>query len=468
MPINDAHGCPVTAVNPQSVELLDRTVSAYLGFRKDTGDRLKDTLGAAPQLMMAHCLRGYFMMLFGQRAMVPRAERSLAAARQATEAGVTPREAAHLAALAAWVAGDLAGATARWEGIAGEWPHDVLALKLGQYGYFYTGDSERMLRVSARALPAWQPDMPDYGFVLGCHAFGLEETGAYADAERAGREAIERNAADIWAAHAVQHVLEMTGRPREGIAWTERLEANWRACNNFAYHALWHRCLFLLELGEAEGALERYDREVRPESTDDLLDISNAVSLLWRLEQAGIDVGHRWDELAERSRAHLDDHLLTFGDMHYLMALAAAGRPDDAALLLDDLSRYAAAGAESEAAVAGDPGLALGQALLAARRGDHGNAVRALAAVRDRIRRIGGSHAQRDLFEEMLIDSALRAGEAEAAKGLLTERLERRPRNAWGWRHLAAALDALGERDGASGARAKAMELRQRRNGETT
>ena len=130
--------------------------------------------------------------------------------------------------------------------------------------------------------------------MLGCHAFGLEETGDYGAAERAGREAIERNPADIWGAHAVQHVFEMTGRPHDGIAWTERLEVNWRKCNNFAYHALWHRCLFLLELGEAEGALERYDREVRPESTDDLLDISNAVSLLWRLERAGVDVGRRW------------------------------------------------------------------------------------------------------------------------------------------------------------------------------
>jgi len=63
MPIDDAHGCPVTAVNPRSVELLDRTVSAYLGFRNDTGDWLKETLAAEPQLIMAHCLRGYFMML---------------------------------------------------------------------------------------------------------------------------------------------------------------------------------------------------------------------------------------------------------------------------------------------------------------------------------------------------------------------------------------------------------------------
>ncbi len=460
MRVNDVHGNPVTAAGPEAVALLDQTVSAYLGFRKETGDRLKAALAADPDCALAHCLRGYFMMLFGQRVMVPRARRSLEAAQQAAAAqAVTPREAAHVAALAAWVGGDFAGATSRWEALVGEHPHDVLALKLAQYGNFYAGESERMHRAVAGALPAWDAAMPDYGFVLGCHAFGLEETGDYAAAERAGHDAIARNPADIWAAHAVEHVLEMTGRPRDGVAWADGLAGNWGECNNFAYHALWHRCLFLLELGARDRVLELYDREVRPESTDDLLDISNAVSLLWRLEQAGADVGNRWEELAARSAAHSDDHLLTFGDVHYVMALAAAGCDAELAAMLDSLKRYAASGGESEAAVAGDPGVALAHAVVAHRRGDYAGAADTLAAVRPAIRRIGGSHAQRDLFDEMLIDAALRAGHAVRAKALLAERLEQRPRNAWGWRHYGAVLAGLGDGDGASRARDEAARL---------
>ena len=168
-------------------------------------------------------------------------------------------------------------------------------------------------------------------------------------------------------------------------------------CNNFAYHALWHRCLFQLELGMHDSVLELYAREVRREPTDDLLDISNAVSLLWRLEQAGVNVGDRWQELAARSEAHIDDHLLTFGDVHYLLALAAAGHADEAQRFTESLSRYAAQQEESEAVVAGNPGLALARAILARQSGDHAAASRELAAVRDNIWRIGGSHAQRDL-----------------------------------------------------------------------
>jgi hypothetical protein len=114
---------------------------------------------------------------------------------------------------------------------------------------------------------------------------------------------------------------------------------------------------------------------------------------------------------------------------------------------------------ESEAAVARDPGLALARAVMACRRGDDGGGMRELMAVRDRIWRIGGSHAQRDLFEEMLIDAAIRAGEAAEARSLLLQRLERRPRNAWGWRQLAQSLDRLRDHEAATAARDKADAL---------
>jgi tetratricopeptide (TPR) repeat protein len=460
MLVDDVRGNPVTASGPLPVTLLDDTVQSYLGFRKDTGERLKAALTSEPDFVLAHCLRGYFMMLFGQRAMVSRAQRSLEAAEaNARTIGGTSRERAHLAALAAWIKGDFAGATGRWEAIAAEHPRDILALKLGQYGRFYSGESERMRDVLASALPAWDASVPGHGYVLGCHAFGLEETRDYAAAERAGREAVDRNPSDIWAAHAVAHVFEMTGRPREGVAWVDSLQSNWADCNNFSFHAFWHRCLFLIELGALDRVLDLYDREVRPESTDDLLDISNAVALLWRLEEAGVDVGDRWEELADRAQGHLDDHLLVFGDVHYLMALAAAGRANDAARMVESMERYAVESGETEAAVAREPGLALARAVLAHRRRDYARVVEELVPVRDTIHRIGGSHAQRDLLDEMLIDSVLRAGRFDRAKALLADRLKHRPCNVWGWRHYAQALDRLGDGNGAAKARAAVERL---------
>jgi predicted Zn-dependent protease len=141
------------------------------------------------------------------------------------------------------------------------------------------------------------------------------------------------------------------------------------------------------------------------------------------------------------------------------MALAATGRADDAARMVESMERYAAEGGETEAAVAGEPGLALVQAALAHRREDYVRAIEELLPVRNTICRIGGSHAQRDLFEEMLLNSVLRAGRFDQAKALLADRLQRRPRNAWGWRHYAQALDRLGDGDAAARARKTAERL---------
>ena len=292
--------------------------------------------------------------------------------------------------------------------------------------------------MTERVLGAWDARLPGYGFVLGCHAFALEECGAYEAAERSGRDAIAIEPADIWAAHAVAHVFEMQDRPADGLAWVAAQEPQWGETNNFRYHLFWHRCLFLLALGRGEEVLARYDSEVRAEPSDDYLDIANAAALLWRLEQEGLGVGERWHELAERARTHTDDHVLVFADLHYLMALAASG-DGEAIERWRAASRAHAAGTDDTAArVLTTVGIALGEATLAHRRRDWHGVVETLLPVRADIVRIGGSHAQRDLFAQMLIDAALQH-RPELALTLIAERLAARPGNAWGRRQQARA-----------------------------
>ncbi|HXP31756.1 MAG TPA: tetratricopeptide repeat protein [Stellaceae bacterium] len=455
--LKDSRGLPVTAASPAAVAALDATVAAYCGLRADTGEHLKRALAADPRLVMAHILRGYFTLLFARRDFLARAER--AAGEAARIAGCTAREAAHLAALGAWLKGDLQGALARWEAILEEHPRDLVALKLAHYAAFYRGDSEGMRRSLGRLDSAWDEGVPGYGFVLGCHAFAQEECGDYAAAERAGRRAVELDPTDIWAAHAVAHVMEMQDRPGEGIAWIDALEPQWSGINNFVFHARWHRCLYLLALGDHAAVLERYDRELRTESTEDYLDISNAVALLWRLEQANVDVGRRWAELAARAAQRSDDHMLVFADVHYALALAAAGERDGLARWGRSSRAFAETANETAAAILGAVGLALGEAADAHRRADWPCVIELLLPLRPRIRDIGGSHAQRDLFEQMLIDAAIQGGENELARRLLSERLARRPRNLWAWRHQARTAAALGNASDAAAPEAEVSRL---------
>ncbi len=67
------------------------------------------------------------------------------------------------------------------------------------------------------------------------------------------------------------------------------------------------------------------------------------------------------------------------------------------------------------------------QQLAAYGAGDYETAVALLEPIAPEVIRIGGSHAQREVFEETLLDSYLRAGRFEQAEAMLKARLDRRP-----------------------------------------
>jgi tetratricopeptide (TPR) repeat protein len=427
----------------------------------DTRDRLRLLLDGDPSCVMGHCLDGYLHMLSSKRAGFHLAIDALSRAEVAAAAapGLSKRERLHVSALAAWSRGDLRGAVQKWDAALDESPRDIVALKVSQFVLSYLGESARMHETVERALPAWDPTVPGFGYVLGCHAYALEETGDYVRAEATGRSAIEINPSDIWAAHAVAHVAEMQGRLHDGLTWISSLTGHWAQCNNFTFHLRWHEALLHLDLERTRRVLSLYDDEIRRQASDEYLDVANAVSLLWRLEQAEVDVGSRWIELAEHARHHLSDHALVFVDLHYLMAMVAAGDADAIGAFMESCERFAKAEAGTESAVMADIGLPLAQAVLAHRRGAYGDVVDVLMPVRDRFKWIGGSHAQRDLFDQLLIDSARRGNRLDAAAELLAERTSRRPRNIWAWREYVRVLDAQGA-PGAAAASRRLDELR--------
>ncbi len=443
--LRDMNGVEIQAASQETVRLLDDAVTGYARARRDTRDRLAAVLESDPTCIMAHCLDGYFHMLSSKRDGMPRAREALAQATASTGGSETRREQLHIAALDTWSRGDMRGAASVWDTVLDEFPRDLIALKVSQFVLSYLGESRGMRERVERVIPSWNDHHPGYGFVLGCYAYAAEEAGDYRQAEEAGRRAVELDRGDIWAAHAVAHVAEMEGRLQDGIDWIADLAGEWNQCTNFALHLKWHESLYHLEL-EAHGrVLALYDREVRAESTDEYLDVANAVSLLWRLEQAEVNVGDRWKELAVRAATHLDDHVLVFVDLHYLMALAASGDERAVAEFVTSCERFAGSHQGTEADVMADVGLPLARAVVAHRRGEYTDVVDQLYPVRRRVRRIGASHAQRDLFDQLLIDAAWRGGRLTEARELIEERLRRRPNNLWG-RRLERALSTSATR----------------------
>lgn len=408
-------GLPLTASDQQSVDRLDDAIGGYLAARGDVPQRLQEAVLRDPDLLMAQCLSGYLAKLAGDTGSARKAtaiHRTLEPRLAAAPA--TDWERGHGAALGAWVAGDVEAAEDRLETLLDRYPTDVLALRVLHYLYFYDGDPRRLRDSVARRFHRYPLDHPYRSFVMGMLAFGLEEAGNLAAAERLAGEAVEANPGDLWAAHAMAHVFETQGRWREGLQWIRSLRAHWAGANNFRHHLSWHEALFHLAGGDPGAALGLYDDVLAPSVDEDFyLNLCNAASLLLRLQAHGCGLGERWERLAAVARGHVEDRELVFASLHYLMPLLMVGAPE-AGVLQDTLQRWSVE-PSNQGRVAARAGLdAAGFLLAACRQPPEAElALSRFRAVRYRLQAIGGSHAQRALFPLLARHAAEQAGRAD-------------------------------------------------------
>ncbi|MDE2007070.1 MAG: hypothetical protein KGI51_10920 [Rhodospirillales bacterium] len=422
----DCRGLPLSTDSAEAAALFDRAVDAYLKYHADTG-RLAATAAAAdPGFALGHVLRAYLLLLAAHPAQRADIAAASAAARAAAR-GLTPRERGHLDALDAWEAGALDRAFAAWRAILDAHPTDLLALRVNDVILFRHGQTASIREQADRVAPAWHPDLPGYENFLCVWAFAHEETGEIDPPLDAARAALARDPRNHFAHHVTAHVLEAAGRPREGAAWIAAQAPNYAGGNNVIHHLWWHRALMLLDLGERDAVLASYDEDVRNLDApltrgqpDHYVDLQNATALLWRLEQAGVDVGTRWEELAAKAEARGGDTTHPLLLPHLMLALAATGRVAAAERLAAAMRDAGAARTWTARGIA-EAALPASEAVLAHRRGDHAAVIRLLAPRRAALRLLGGRAAQRAMFTQMLLDSARRENDRALAADLLVE-----------------------------------------------
>ncbi len=454
----DDRGLALTTDSAEAAATFNTTIDEYLEYRSSAMKTLGTALEADPGFVLGNCLKGYLFMLFSSNQVMGKVADSLAAA-DAGAANATAREQAHVEALRAWSTGDLLRTNAIWDQILVDDPLDILALRLQHFNTFWMGRSLAMRDGVARVMHAWDDSISGYGSILGMYAFGLEESGEYARAESLGRRAVEINGEDLWAVHAVAHVLEMQGRAEDGQVWLDQAPNAWDDRNPFKGHVWWHTAMFALARGQYDQVLEIYDHGVAPNPSDFYLDMQNAASMLARLDLVGVDVGDRWASLADMSEQRTGDHIIVFTEMHYMMALVHEGRVEAARKLLDSQRAFAETPNNFAAAAMKEVGVQVCEAILAHGTGDYAAAIDLMIPIRESYARVGASHAQRDIFAQFLIEATLKDGQLKLARTLLSERVELFPNSAAAWNFYADALAGLGDTVGAGAARDKAAEL---------
>jgi hypothetical protein len=233
------------------------------------------------------------------------------------------------------------------------------------------------------------------------------------------------------------------GRDAEARDFLDGVRGGWARLNSFMHtHNWWHLALVQIEQGEADAVLGYYDQHIWGVCKEYSQDQIGAVSMLARLELADIDVGDRWQDVADYLVARVDDHVQPFLSVQYLYGLARAGRAE-ADAMLEAIRRTAATAPLVTRTAWQDVCLPLCEGLLAYARGDAKTAVARLGPVLPRTREIGGSHAQRDLFEQIFVAAQMRAGDWVAAQQGLEVRRAGNPNSVPTKRRLAAVYRAL-------------------------
>lgn len=408
----DAFGNAISASDPAEVAAVRGFGQGLLAYELSLLDVLAVEAPSRNTLLLSYVA---VLHLLSEAPDGPRNARPFIERAREGLGSALPREAAFFAFAEAWVAGDIDEALRRSDDLIGRFPRDLTAIKLRQYIDFNLGRFSELLRFGLIAQDA----APEVAYVHGMAAFGYEQCHLLAEAETAARQALDILPREPWAQHALAHVFLTQGRIEEGEAFLTPLTPQWEGLNSFMYtHLWWHLALFRLARGKGEEVLDIYDRHVWGQDKTYSQDQVGAVALLARVELAGFDVGGRWEELAEYLAARARDTVEPFLSLQYLHGLYRAGRPEVEALL-EAIAQKAAQSQGPARRAWADCAWPLAQAIAAP---EPAQAVDHYRRGLPYLSLIGGSHAQRDLFEQLYLRRLIDAEEWLPAQQILEAR----------------------------------------------
>jgi tetratricopeptide (TPR) repeat protein len=435
--MQDAQRYELSGATTEGVGYFNSAVRAFALIYGDASGLYDAAIKVAPELVMAYLGKAWPLVLANDPLLAVSARAVLNKARHLR---MNDRERTHLAALSHAVVGHRASAVAILDRHLMSHPFDLVAhmaaLQMdGHLGRFHWARDR-----SARALPRWSKAQESYGIMQSFYSFGLEEADEYARAEDTARAAAELEPFGYWPHHCVSHVMEMTGRPKDGLAWMEEREPFWSSTENLnRVHIWWHKSLFHIELGQYDAALQIYDGPILATMRPASMSICNGAALLWRLDTLGCALGDRWQQLAAKWEGHADGNLYVFPDIHAAMSDLRAGHIAAFERRLKEMRETAADGTQL-GVIYRDIGLPIVEGLAAFNHGAYAEAIEHLLPARFDLWKMGGSKAQRDVIDWTLAEAAVRAGQRDIALSLAHERLATRPESVPNRRFLQKAI----------------------------
>jgi tetratricopeptide (TPR) repeat protein len=397
----DKYRNALSTQDASAVAVIDDFIATYVEYRGGYPDIL-NAVARYPDEPLVNAYAA-LLWLFLESPEGPLRARPYVERASAKRGEATAREKLLVDYVAAWTDGAAARREAIGERAVKDFPTDIVMVKAHQYHQFNRGDAPGMLRTAHRALAA----IPRDPHVLSMAAFAYEQCHLLAEAEAAARNALDIMPSEPWGQHALAHVMLTQGRIAEGRDFLESGADGWSVHNSFmSTHLWWHLALFMLSEGETDAVLSAYDRYVWGIDKSYSQDQAGAISLLVRLEIASIDVGARWRDVADHVAKRGPDATEPFLTAHYVLCLAKDGRSAQADAMMGAIAERAET--EMTEGVWRTVAAPLAEAMREYARGRHAQARALLSPIAPRLREVGGSHAQRDLFDLILLDATRR------------------------------------------------------------
>jgi tetratricopeptide (TPR) repeat protein len=420
----DSLGLSTSTADAVSLDCFERALASMFRGDGNAIPTIDTAIGRDPAFAAGHCLRAGAVVLAG--ADTPTAALAASVAAIEDDPNANERERRHAAAARQWQSGDVPNAARLYGELVRDYPRDRLALLVAHGLDFRLGQRSMLRDRIAAVLPYWDERDAEYGYLLGMHAFGLEETGQYDRALALAHRSLELLPDNAAAVHVIAHVFEMRGPPEQGLAWLRETQPIWIGNARFRVHLAWHLALFQLDVSAAGDALATYDELIAPQLDGGNNGLVDASALLWRLHLCGRGSQWRWRTVTALWMRQRPIGNRAFDLVHAVIALAASNRHSCARRVARRIK-----GDPMLRARSGSAELALAESLvrtiLSFCRGDYDAAVESMAAVRAASDRCGGSVAQCDLIHLTLLEAALRGHRQRLARTLAAERTMRKP-----------------------------------------
>ena len=421
--IQDRFGMTLSTSSAAAADNLEEGMDRLLSQNHGPELKFQEAIELDAGFALAHGCLAYW---YQQRALPDEAKKTMVKALELTS-GITRRERQLIEAISHWIFGRGSDSIGLIKEHLSEFPRERLLLRLAHRLY--------MLGCSGAGSPNFPPEYlsllrgveahctDDWAF-LAEYAFAHHETGQLDMAMELAQRSLDIYPINAVACHSMTHVHFERGDASSGEDFLGSWLQGFEAPASSYVHLSWHLALFEMAQGKYQETLDRYEKYIRPSViANSMAALNDSASLMWRLQiYAGAPPPKPWGEVSKIAVSAANNPGAAFRDAHAALAFAGSGDYEAMGQMTSRLQNVA----EKGDSFAREIILPLIQGIEAFGHENYTESARLIELVFPQLVRIGGSHAQREVFEDTLLEAYIRAEQFEKAKAMLYRRLKQR------------------------------------------